>query len=167
MPKRGDSASQMKKGFLRLFILANLHKAPLHGYAMITGISQKSNGFWAPKAGNIYPLLQGMVKEGLVEPVQSGGRRKVYAITPNGRFELLRLFGEAEEVTNHLVDAMNRDDGEWIQTHIQLLEDLSPADRDERIRSLVGTLDALMHVLAKTKTRLQEGMGSEGSRKTG
>ena len=165
MPKQGDSASQMKKGFLRLFILANLHKAPLHGYAMIKGISEKSNGFWAPKAGNIYPLLQGMVKEGLAEQVEGSNRRKVYAITAKGESELLRLFGEAEEVANHLVDAMNRDDGEWIQTHIQLLEELSPADRDERIRSLIGTLDALMRVLAKTKTRFEEGMGSEGSLK--
>jgi len=46
------------------------------------------------------------------------------------------------------------------------LEELSPADRDERIRSLIGTLDALMRVLAKTKTRFEEGMGSEASRKT-
>ncbi len=162
MRKQAQSASQMKKGFLRLFILANLYKGPLHGYAIIRQIAAKSNGFWAPKAGNIYPLLHDMVREGLVQPARGEARRRVYAITAKGQSELLRLFGEAEDVVNHLVDAMNRDDGEWIRTHLRLLDELSPPDREKRLRSLVDALDALIRVLARTKARLEQGMGSRG-----
>jgi DNA-binding PadR family transcriptional regulator len=146
----------MKKGYLRLFILANLHRGPIHGYGIIKRISERSDGFWSPKAGNIYPLIQDMVSEGLIEQVGPATRRKLYGLTDKGKVELLRLFGEAENAIVHLIQAMNRDDGEWVQTHIQLLHELSPADRDERIRSLFITMDSLIEVLGKTREKFKE-----------
>lgn len=124
MDRRGESASQMKKGFLKLFILANLYRDPLDGYGIIKRISERSNGFWSPKAGNIYPLIRDMVEEGVIEQAGADSRRKLYKVTEKGKVELLHLFDEAEDAVLHLVKAMNRNEGEWIRTHIQLLEEL-------------------------------------------
>jgi len=150
-----QSASQMKKGFVRLFILANLYREPLHGYGIIKRISERSDGFWAPKAGNVYPLMSDMAREGLIERQGSNGRRKVYRITEDGKRELLRLFSEAEDAIVHLVRAMNLNEGEWIETHASLLSEIEPGTREERMKSMLSTIDSLIDVLGRTRANIR------------
>jgi len=150
------SMAQMKKGFLKLFILANLYEQPLHGYAIIKRISDRSEGFWSPKAGNIYPLISSMVDEGLLRQVASAPRRKSYELTEEGKVELLHLLGEAEEAIVHLVRAMNRNNGLWIKMHMELLEEISPSNRKEKMSSLLSTLDSLSETLARTRRMFEE-----------
>lgn len=141
----------MKKGFLKLFILANLYEQPLHGYAILKRISERSEGFWSPKAGNIYPLISSMVAEGLLRQVDSEPRRKSYGLTEKGKVELLRLLSEAEEAILHLVKAMNRNNGLWIKMHMELLDEISPSEQKEKIGSLLSTLDSLSETLVRTR----------------
>lgn len=162
MADRGGSASQMKRGFVRLFILANLYREPLHGYGIIKRISERSGGFWSPQPGNIYPLMGDMVKEGLIERLGSSSRRKLYTITPRGKAELLKLFGEAEDSIVHLIGAMNRNEGEWMQIQMRLLEEIAPGDQEERIRSMLGTIEDLLEVLAKTRDMFREFVEEKG-----
>jgi DNA-binding PadR family transcriptional regulator len=146
----------MKKGFIRLFILKNLYREPLHGYAVIKRIYEKSGGFWSPKPGNIYPLIRGMVEEGLIEPAGSDSRRKRYKITEKGKIELLELIEEAEDSTIHLVEAMSRNEDEWIETHIQILEELSPDDMSERIENQQKNLEKLLEILTRTLSKVKK-----------
>ncbi len=170
MTPTSQSASQMKRGFVRLFILANLYRQPLHGYGIIQTIEARSNGFWSPKPGNIYPLMKTMADEKLIEVLKIQGRRKVYGITEQGKEELLHLFSEAEDAIIHLVKAMNRNDAEWIHTHVDLLDELEPENREERLRSILSTLDSLIDVLSNTRDKLADildvgkgGVTEEGS----
>jgi DNA-binding PadR family transcriptional regulator len=58
----------------------------MHGYEIITELSQRTEGFWQPSPGSIYPTLQLLEDEGLVtaEPDSEGGRRR-FSLTEEGR----------------------------------------------------------------------------------
>jgi DNA-binding PadR family transcriptional regulator len=157
----------MKKGFIRLFILKNLYRESLHGYGIIKRISERSGGFWSPKAGNIYPLIRDMVDEGLLEPAGHDSRRKQYRITGRGKAELLQLIEEAEDSTLHLVEAMSRNEDEWIETHIDILRELSPQDLVERVSNQRKQLERLLDILSKTLSKvekIQSSLALDGSK---
>ena len=159
------SGLQMKKGFLRLFILTILYREPLHGYGIMKRISERSGDFWVPRTGNIYPLIQVMVGEGLIKHVgPTGSRRKLYAITEKGRTELLHLFREAQELINNLIMSLKKNEGEWVRIQIQLLEDLSLSDRNERIESIQTLVDTLVELLTRVQQWLEK--GKQGNNET-
>jgi len=81
------------RGFLRLYILTQLSKGPETGYSIIQRIDEKTEGAWRPGAGTMYPLLKGLLKEGLVRVANPPGRggSKKYSLTSGGRAELERI----------------------------------------------------------------------------
>jgi DNA-binding PadR family transcriptional regulator len=82
-PGRGR-AGRARKGDVRAALLLLLEQGPSNGYGLITGIAERTEGAWRPSPGSVYPTLQQLVDEGLVE--QSGdGRGSRYALTDEGR----------------------------------------------------------------------------------
>ena len=68
------------RGDMRAAILALLAEEPMHGYQIIQVISERSGGNWTPSPGSVYPTLQHLEDEGLIEPAPSeSGRRVVHA----------------------------------------------------------------------------------------
>ena len=49
-------------------------------------IEQRSDGVWRPSPGSVYPALQQLEDEGLVE--QAGEGRKAYTLTDEGRADV-------------------------------------------------------------------------------
>ncbi len=82
---------------LRTVILRVLAEKPRHGYEIIKRIEEITGGRWKPAAGTLYPLLEQMAREGLIEVdrVESegvkGGKRVVYALTDKGWRALLEV----------------------------------------------------------------------------
>jgi DNA-binding PadR family transcriptional regulator len=91
MPGKID---QMRKGTTTVAILKLLEdeKEPLHGYEIIRRLEARSQGYFRFKEGLIYPSLHRMEQDGLLESWWLGEpgtrRRKVYAITDDGRHQL-------------------------------------------------------------------------------
>ena len=56
----------------------------MHGYQIITELSERSGGVWRPSPGSIYPTLQVLADEGLVTSAESEGRR-VFTLTDAGK----------------------------------------------------------------------------------
>ncbi len=85
---------QMRKGTTTLAILKVLADAgqPMHGYQLIQVLESHSQGYFQFKEGLIYPRLHQMEQEGLLRSLWVEGpgarRRKVYAITEDGRARL-------------------------------------------------------------------------------
>ena len=44
-----------------------LAESPMHGYQMITELTERSGGAWRPSAGSVHPTLQQLEDEGLVQ----------------------------------------------------------------------------------------------------
>src|SRR5665213_135392 len=75
-------------GALEMMILQTLQWQPMHGYALVQHIQQRSNDLLHVEEGSLYPALQRMLKEGLVEAEwklsQTNRRVRTYNITPKG-----------------------------------------------------------------------------------
>jgi DNA-binding PadR family transcriptional regulator len=78
--------SRAGRGDVRAAILALLAEEPMHGYQIITELTERSGGVWRPSPGSVYPTLQVLEDQGLVTADQSEGRR-VFSLTPEGRAE--------------------------------------------------------------------------------
>ncbi len=82
MPKQ--PTTRMGRGDVRAAVLSLLAERPMHGYQIISEIEERSGGTWKPSPGSVYPTLQLLADEGLIEAEESGGR-KTYALTEAGR----------------------------------------------------------------------------------
>ena len=74
------------------FILAALQDEPLHGYAIITRVTELSGRRVTLATGTLYQALDRLAREGLIEVVRdevvNGRARRHYALTPDGRAAL-------------------------------------------------------------------------------
>jgi len=82
----GRFGPRLGRGDGRDAILTLLGEEPMHGYQIIREIETRSHGVWKPSAGSVYPTLQMLADEGLVEVEESEGR-KTYRLTDAGRDE--------------------------------------------------------------------------------
>ena len=62
---------RMRKGDVRSAVLRLLNESPMHGYQIIHEIESRSGGAWKPSPGSVYPTLQLLVDEGLLESLDS------------------------------------------------------------------------------------------------
>ncbi|MBN8232179.1 PadR family transcriptional regulator [Corallococcus macrosporus] len=77
----------------RFAVLGMLCREPMSGYGLRSAIERSVGHFWQESYGNLYPALERMAEERLVElvpeePSQSGRVRKVYRVTTAGRAAL-------------------------------------------------------------------------------
>src|ERR1700756_6081278 len=75
-------------GALELMILRSLRLKPMHGYALVKHIKQVSDDLLQVEEGSLYPALQRMLREGLLESkegVSAKGRpTRIYRLTDAG-----------------------------------------------------------------------------------
>lgn len=87
-------------GSTSMLILKLLENSDMYGYQMIQELSKRSNDTFNLKAGTLYPILHGMVKDDLItcyEKVSESGKvRKYYSITKIGK-------GVLQEKTNEWI----------------------------------------------------------------
>ncbi|HEY3009887.1 MAG TPA: PadR family transcriptional regulator [Micromonosporaceae bacterium] len=83
---RGRGRGHGRRGNVRAAVLALLAERPMHGYEMIQELETRTGGIWRPSPGSIYPTLQMLEDEGLIEAEESGGRRR-FTLTEAGRAE--------------------------------------------------------------------------------
>jgi DNA-binding PadR family transcriptional regulator len=79
----------MQRGDIRTAVLAILAEEPGHGYDVIQRLEEKTEGAWRPSPGSVYPTLQLLDDEGLVQSVERDGKR-VFEITEPGRQEAMQ-----------------------------------------------------------------------------
>jgi PadR family transcriptional regulator len=90
------------RGALEMMILQSLRRQPMHGYALVQHIKQRSNELLQVEEGSLYPALQRMLKEGLVKAewgISTTNRRvRTYRITPSGIKHLEREVSSFERM---------------------------------------------------------------------
>ncbi len=78
-----------ERSLLALFILHSLNKSPKSGYDLLMEIKEKTGGLWIPSKGTLYPVLNQLKDEELIEIVATGKRAKTtFAVTETGRATL-------------------------------------------------------------------------------
>ncbi len=82
---------------LRAAVLRILAEGPAHGYSIIKRVEEATLGCWRPTPGTLYPLLDQLEREGVVERVSvetagvKSGRRVKYRLTEKGWRELASI----------------------------------------------------------------------------
>ncbi|MDQ1083706.1 MULTISPECIES: PadR family transcriptional regulator [Microbacterium] len=105
--QKTGSSPRMNKGDVRSGVLSLLLEQPMHGYQIIREIEERSGGSWKPSPGSVYPTLQLLTDEGLVQAEESNGR-KTYSLTAEGR---AAAGDETTERTAPWESATTRDSG--------------------------------------------------------
>jgi DNA-binding PadR family transcriptional regulator len=80
-PRRGPRA---RRGDIRAGILALLAESPRNGYQIMQELEQRSRGMWRPSPGSVYPALQQLEDEGLIQAKEAGTGR-VFQLTEQGQ----------------------------------------------------------------------------------
>jgi DNA-binding PadR family transcriptional regulator len=66
---------RVRRGDVRVAILAVLADEPLNGYQIIQQIADRTDGGWRPSPGSVYPTISQLEDEGLIESDDERGRR--------------------------------------------------------------------------------------------
>jgi DNA-binding PadR family transcriptional regulator len=74
-------------GDLRLLALALIEQQPRHGYEIIKVLEDKTEGWYSPSPGVVYPTLTWLEEVGYVT-AEASGAKKLYSITDEGRAHL-------------------------------------------------------------------------------
>ncbi len=108
-PGMAPRGAKVRRGDVRAAILDVLSVEPMNGYQIIQQIAERSGGAWKPSPGSVYPTVQQLEDEGLIEGRQEGGRR-LLQLTEDGRkyvdehpdemAETWRVFDEPESVSD-------------------------------------------------------------------
>ena len=74
---------KLGSGDLQLLILSLLAEKPRHGYEIIKALDERSNGYYSPSPGMVYPALTWLEEIGHAT-VEVAGTKKQYSITADG-----------------------------------------------------------------------------------
>ena len=101
-PSKNPDQRDLFRGALEMMVLRSLMREPMHGYALVQHIKQRSNELLQVEEGSLYPALQRLLKEGLLKAEWeiSATNRKVrtYRITPAGKKHLERELSSFERM---------------------------------------------------------------------
>ena len=95
----------MMAGYLRLIVMKTLSNKKLSGYELIKQI-EKDTGTWKPSFGSIYPLLEKLLKEKLVD-FKVHGRKKLYFLTNEGKKQLVIIDKSKNTLVDRLIATWN------------------------------------------------------------
>jgi DNA-binding PadR family transcriptional regulator len=146
---------------LQLLLLSMIDAQPSHGYELIKALETRSNGFYSPSPGMVYPALTYLEELGYVT-VQLEGNRKRYELADMGRDYLAANRERVELMLAKLthiarkMDSVRRafageepadmSEGGWLPElnearrtlkHALLRRDNAPADEQRRIAAIL------------------------------
>lgn len=125
---------------LQLLLVALLAEAPRHGYELIKILETRSNGYYSPSPGMVYPALTFLDEIGHATALQEGNR-KLYSITEEGRTFIQENRAQADA----MLDTLARIGGrmEHVREAFEGLNDPDPQAAD----ALHRARHALKHAL--------------------
>jgi PadR family transcriptional regulator len=101
-PVQNAEQRDLFRGALEMMILQSLRRQPMHGYALVQHIRQRSKDLLQVEEGSLYPALQRLLKRGAVkaqwELSTSNRRVRTYRITAAGIEQLEREVSSFEQM---------------------------------------------------------------------
>lgn len=123
---------------LQLLLLALIAEQPSHGYELIKELEKRSNGFYVPSPGMMYPALACMEDQGRVN-IQLEGNRKRYALSEEGRTYL--------DANRERVDLMFAKLAQAADKMARMRSALAEGERDAEGRGWTRELEQARHAL--------------------
>ena len=152
----------LAQGDLRLLALALIAEQPRHGYEIFKVLEDKTQGWYAPSPGIVYPTLTFLEEAGYVT-AQADGAKKLYSITAEGRayLEENRAFVDAllerlEAVGAQARESRSEDDDRpkvprLVRSALYNLRDVAA----ERLKGDADAEAKVVEILARAATELK------------
>jgi len=155
-----QTKSGKQRGILAIYILHSLQKKPKSGYDLLKEITRKTEGTWTPSKGTLYPLLNSLEKDELIQIKKIGQRSKTfYEPTKKGLTQLKNIKKHAQEMEekisqfrNMLSEIINEEQSEIISLMLQsrkLILQLSQTKKEEIKTLLTKELNHLKTMATK------------------
>jgi DNA-binding PadR family transcriptional regulator len=148
----GRRGGRARRGDVRAALLLLLDEQAQNGYQLIQEIERRTEGVWKPSPGSVYPALQQLEDEGLVQAAESEGKR-AYELTAEGREYVA---GNREELGNPFEAATGGMDegvfdlrGLMFQVGAAAMQVAAAGHTDEARKILADTRRALYKILAE------------------
>jgi DNA-binding PadR family transcriptional regulator len=96
---------EAQKGYIRMGLLILINKKPAHGYEIMKEINNRTQGFWRPTPGGVYPILRDLEKSAYIKghwETQKNRKLKVYKITKSGQAILRRAIVKQAEISSNI-----------------------------------------------------------------
>jgi DNA-binding PadR family transcriptional regulator len=153
---------RVRRGDVRSAILDVVHTAQgngeeINGYQVIQQIAERSNGAWRPSPGSVYPTVQQLEDEGLLQTVEQNSRRSL-RLTASGEQYVADHADQLTQVWAPFADPDTEDTGDFadLRPEIgqvmgamwQIVSTGSDAQRRAAVGILVETRRKLYGVLA-------------------
>jgi len=137
-----------RRGDVRSALLSVLGETPSNGYGLIKEIAERSGGTWTPSPGSVYPTLQQLVDENLIEAVGEG-RRTQFQLTDEGRVWVAEHADELEKVWAGVTERTDADAGlhESVAKLMGVVHQFRFAATDEQRAKAVEQLDETRRAL--------------------
>ena len=92
------------KSGLKLIVLKILNEKDFTGYGLIKEIENKT-GFWKPSPGSMYPLMNDLLKKGLVT-YKKNKNKKIYSITNKGKKVYKKIEDKKRQILNDIIEGV-------------------------------------------------------------
>jgi DNA-binding PadR family transcriptional regulator len=135
-------------GDLRLIALALIAEQPRHGYEIIKVLEEKTEGWYSPSPGIVYPTLTFLEEAGYVT-AQTEGAKKLYTITDEGRAYL----ADNRDVVDTVLERLAAVGRKIARMRRRIGED----DRDDDRRGVPPLVKAAFDNLRETALKQLEG----------
>jgi DNA-binding PadR family transcriptional regulator len=154
----GGRGPRVRRGDVRAAILDLMAEGEQawNGYQFIQTIADRTDGLWRPSAGSVYPALQQLEDEGLIETATGqDDRRRMYTLTEAGRQYVAEHAAEIraswDAVTGSVDDAeyqLRETIRQVIVAAAQVQQAGSAAEVQQANKILADTRRALYRILA-------------------
>jgi DNA-binding PadR family transcriptional regulator len=125
---------------LRWWVLTILARNPKNGVEIMDEMEAMSQGWWRPSPGSVYPLLEDLSREGLIQKREDGR----YELTDKGRQETGWSYWGRRPEPHSVEEVLNE-----ISSYLAYLEDLKKSrsteltNQSQKIRELADKLSKL------------------------
>ena len=109
--RRRGRGQWFESGDMKYVILKLLRDKPMHGYEVMKALEEHTCGCYKPSPGTVYPTLQWLEDEGLVDVNEVNGK-KVYEINDAGRAFLDENRSTVEDIFDRVDETIDRFTGE-------------------------------------------------------
>ena len=145
----------VRRGEFRFLVLLTLEEKPMHGYALIQEIGKFYHHMVSP--GIVYPTLQELSQEHLIESSEEGGKR-VYSLTYEGK-KFLELNSETGKRLKAEMSISQKIDKFSLMNNIEEIE-AALFQNAEYLSS--EKLEKISQIISNAKGRILEIMFSNG-----
>jgi DNA-binding PadR family transcriptional regulator len=110
---------ELMKGSIDILLLSQMAGKDMYGFEIVKSLQTKSNNLYKMSEGTLYPALQRLEQKKYLKSYwggsETGGRRKYYSITDEGKKHFVKKIDEWNQMSD-LINFCKEEGAGWINS---------------------------------------------------